>query len=74
MMKINYDPQADALYIKFQDGESTRTKKVAEGILIDLDEKGLLYGIEILGTKERLPLLDLARVKADLPLAEGGAV
>ena len=74
MMKINYDPEADALYIKFQEGESARTKKVAEGILIDLDEKGLLYGIEILGTKERLPLLDLARVKADLPLAEGGAL
>ena len=73
-MKITYDPQADALYIKFQEGESARTKKVAEGILIDLDEKGLLYGIEILGTKERLPLLDLARVKADLPLAEGGAL
>jgi uncharacterized protein YuzE len=73
-MNITYDPQADALYIKFQEGESARTKKVAEGILIDLDEKGLLYGIEILGAKERMPLLDLARVKAGLPLAEGGAV
>ncbi|HEU5394902.1 MAG TPA: DUF2283 domain-containing protein [Candidatus Methylomirabilis sp.] len=73
-MKINYDPQADALYIKFQEGESARTKKVAEGIMVDLDEKGLLYGIEILGAKERMPLLDLGRVQADLPLAEGGAV
>ena len=73
-MNITYDPQADALYIKFQEGESARTKTVAEGILIDLDEKVLLYGIEILGAKERMPLLDLARVKADLPLAEGGAV
>jgi len=73
-MNITYDSQADALYIKFQEGESARTKKVAEGILIDLDEKGLLYGIEILGAKERMPLLDLARVKAGLPLAEGGAV
>jgi len=50
-MKINYDPQADALYIKFQEGESARTKRMAEGILIDLDEKGLLYGIEVLGAK-----------------------
>jgi uncharacterized protein YuzE len=73
-MKINYDPQADALYIKFQEGESARTKKVAEGILIDLDEKGLLYGIEILGAKERMPLLDLGRITADPPLAERGAL
>lgn len=72
-MRINYDPQADALYIKFQEGESARTKKVTEGILIDLDEKGILYGIEILGAKERMPLLDLAPAKADLPLTEGGA-
>lgn len=73
-MKINYDPQADALYIKFQQGESARTKKVTEGILIDLDEKGLLYGIEILGAKERMPLQELGRLTSDLPVAERGAL
>ena len=30
-MKISYDPKADALYIKFQEGTANRTRKVEEG-------------------------------------------
>jgi uncharacterized protein YuzE len=39
-MKISYDPKADALYIQFQEGKVGKTKKVEEGILIDLDDSG----------------------------------
>jgi hypothetical protein len=35
-MKISYDPKADALYIKFQDGSVARTRKVEEGMLVDV--------------------------------------
>ena len=50
-MKISYDPKADALYIKFQEGTANRTRKVEEGMLVDMDENGRLYGIEIIGMR-----------------------
>lgn len=71
-MKISYDAQADTLYIRFQEGRAAKTKKVAEGLLIDLDEKGKLYGIEIVGAKHRIPLRELGQISFDLPIAEPG--
>ncbi len=67
-MKISYDPKADALYIKFQDGTAARTRKVEEGLLVDLDEHGRLYGIEIIGMKGRIPIPELGRIILDFPL------
>ncbi|MGB8216987.1 MAG: DUF2283 domain-containing protein [Candidatus Methanoperedens sp.] len=61
-MNINYDKDADCLYIQFQQGKVMKTKKIEEGILIDLDEQGRLYGIEIVGVSERMPVHPLARL------------
>ena len=46
-MRITYDPDVDALYIRFEEGTVT-TKHLAEGIAADFDAKGKLAGIEIL--------------------------
>ncbi len=68
-MKITYDPKADALYIQFQDGKIGNTKKVDEGILIDVDSKGQLFGIEIIGVSERMPATTLGHINLELPIA-----
>jgi uncharacterized protein YuzE len=68
-MKISYDPRADALYIKFQEGSASRTRKVEEGLLVDLDENGRLYGIEIIGMKGRIPIPELGKIILDFPIA-----
>ena len=52
-MKITYDPQVDALYIRFKDTTVT-TKHLGEGIAADYDADGLLAGIEILDAVKRL--------------------
>jgi len=67
-MKISYDAKADALYIKFQDGTAVRTRKVEDGLLVDVDEHGRLYGIEIIGMKGRIPIPELGRITLDLPV------
>ena len=67
-MKISYDPEADALYIEFQEGTAAKTKEVEEGILIDLDDKGKLLGIEVIGVKERMSLKELGQISLDLPV------
>ena len=52
-MKITYDPEVDALYIRFKETTVT-TKHLAEGIAADYDADGLLAGIEILDAVKRL--------------------
>ena len=51
-MRITYDPEADALYIRFEETTVT-TKPLAEGIAADYDAKGRLAGIEILDAMRR---------------------
>ena len=52
-MKITYDPQVDALYIRFKEATVT-TKHLGEGIAADYDAGGFLAGIEILDAVKRL--------------------
>ena len=52
-MRITYDPNVDALYIRFKETDVT-TKHLAEGIAADYDAQGRLAGIEILDAVERL--------------------
>jgi uncharacterized protein YuzE len=52
-MKITYDHEVDALYIRFKETTVT-TKHLAEGIAADYDADGYLAGIEILDAMQRL--------------------
>jgi len=52
-MRITYDADVDALYIRFKETEVT-TKHLAEGIAADYDAQGRLAGIEILSAVTRL--------------------
>jgi uncharacterized protein YuzE len=52
-MKITYDREVDALYIRFKE-TSVTTQHLAEGIAADYDSDGRLAGIEILDAKKRL--------------------
>jgi uncharacterized protein YuzE len=52
-MKITYDHEVDALYIRFKETTVT-TKHIAEDIAADYDADGYLAGIEILDAMQRL--------------------
>ncbi len=52
-MRITYDAEVDALYIRFKD-TTVITKELGEGIALDLDAEGRLAGIEILDAVSRL--------------------
>lgn len=52
-MKITYEHDVDALYIRFKDTTVT-TKHLADGIAADYDAEGRLAGIEILDASKRL--------------------
>jgi uncharacterized protein YuzE len=52
-MRITYDQNVDALYIRFKETTVT-TKHLGEGIAADYDADGRLAGIEILDAMKRL--------------------
>jgi len=54
-MKIEYDPEADAMYITVKEGEFSYNVVVDENTILDFNKKGELLGIEILFVKERNP-------------------
>jgi len=51
-MRISYDSEVDALYIRFIETTVT-TQHVAEGVAVDYAADGRIAGIEILDARER---------------------
>jgi uncharacterized protein YuzE len=49
-MKIEYDREVDALYVRLQEKYVARTVEIEEGLNLDLDDSGKLIGLEILDT------------------------
>ena len=47
-MTIEYDPEADAAYIRFSHNTVSRTHQESDVCLLDLDASGKLIGIELL--------------------------
>ena len=72
-MNISFDDQADALYIQFQEGKVDKTVKLQDGILMDVDSAGRVFGIEILDVSSRIPLDTLSRVNIQFPLKSAAA-
>ncbi|MEK6846285.1 MAG: DUF2283 domain-containing protein [Nanoarchaeota archaeon] len=68
-MEITYDKEADALYIKFRDGEFAKNKKIDDFTVIDFDEKGNILGIELLDASQRIPAESLTEVNVKNILA-----
>ncbi len=62
-MEINYDKEADALYIRFKEGKFSKNRKVDDLTIIDLDDKGNILGIELLEVSRRIPPESLAEVQ-----------
>ncbi len=61
-MKIEYDEQADALYLHFRRIQPVDSRDLYEGVTLDLDGKGRIVGIEILDASERVGVESLLRV------------
>lgn len=57
-MKLEFDPQADAVYLELIDAEVEASQEVQPGIILDYDLKGRVVGIEVLHVSQRnsLPL------------------
>lgn len=52
---VEYDPAANAAYIRFATGEVADSAEVSEGIVLDYDESGHIIGMEVLDARKHLP-------------------
>jgi len=68
-LKIEYDREADALYIQIREVYAQDNIDVEEGITLDLDENRHIVGIEILDASKKLSLKDMVNITIEnLPI------
>jgi uncharacterized protein YuzE len=53
-MKTHYDPEADALYVRFAEKPIVESEEVADGVVLDFDAEGRIVGIEVLDASKHL--------------------
>jgi uncharacterized protein YuzE len=61
-MRIEYDREADALYIHLREVPVADTTDIEDGVLVDLDAGGHIIGVEILDASKRLSPEELNKV------------
>jgi len=64
-MKIQYDKEVDAAYIKLSDLKPTGVVEIIEGLNIDTTKNGKIVGIEILNVSKKFPLENLFKFEID---------
>lgn len=62
-MRIRYDGEVDALYIRLDDAAVVESDEIKPGIVLDFDAKNRVVGIEVLDFKRRVPKGDLEQLK-----------
>ena len=62
-MKIKYDKKIDALYFTLSEGKYSDSVKVAEGVMVDKDDKGNILGIEIMDATTNIPAFNPQNIK-----------
>jgi uncharacterized protein YuzE len=53
-MRIRYDTQVDALYIRLREGKISESDEIEPGLIADFGEDGKVMGIEVLDASEFL--------------------
>jgi uncharacterized protein YuzE len=63
-MKLNYDAEADALYVRFSDERVTESEEARPGLVLDFDSDGHIVAIELLDARRQLDPKALASLQA----------
>ncbi len=64
-MRIEYDREADALYIHLRQVPVDDNIDIEEGVTVDLDAEKHIVGIEILDASTRLSTEELSRISLE---------
>jgi len=65
-MRVRYDEEADALYIKLQEGGYHESDEINDGFTLKYDIDGNIIGIEISDVSSYLAVTDLSTVNFEI--------
>lgn len=54
MVRVEYDEKVDAMYVWVRKGKYDVSEELAENVILDLDNKGHIIGIEVLDASKNL--------------------
>ena len=63
-MKIRYDRDADALFVRFAETPIRETEEIRPGLMIDYDAEGRIVAMEVLRARETIGSDALAGIAA----------
>jgi uncharacterized protein YuzE len=61
-MKLHFDKDADALYLKLDESAIIESEEVRPGVVLDFNASDQVVGIELLGIGKRIPIEALKEV------------
>lgn len=67
-MRYRFTEDDGALYVKFRRGKSDRQVQVDAGTIVDLDSRGRVLGVEVIGSDSAWPVdavIEAFRLEAD---------
>ncbi len=62
-MKVQYDKEADAAYIRLSSKHPHGAVEINEGVVLHTTEKNEIVGIEILDASKRFPIRNLYKLE-----------
>jgi len=65
-VKITFDPDSDALYLRLDDSPIVESEEVRPGIVLDFNADDQVVGVEILRVQERVPLANLRQIQFEV--------
>ena len=65
-MKVQFDPEADALYVSFSGGKIAETEEVRPGVMFDYDADGRIVALEFLYVSKNLSAPELKRLALEV--------
>lgn len=67
-MKIEYDKIADAMYIYLKKAKVFKSIKMQDRLIVDLDKKGNVIGIEVLDASSQMPKKSIKGLELNMPV------
>ncbi|MCH7527883.1 MAG: DUF2283 domain-containing protein [Planctomycetes bacterium] len=65
-MKLYYDPDVDALYLRLADVTVADSEEVRPGVILDFDDQDRVVAVEILNVKKHFPNADVKRLQLEV--------
>jgi uncharacterized protein YuzE len=65
-VKVRFDEEADALYIRLSDAHIIESEEIQPGIILDFDDESRVVGIEVLRVSRHVPGFNLKQLQVDV--------